>query len=479
MVYNPLVIAGVAALAVTLALLVAIRSRFIRARLQFSLWLLLAFLVLEAAVSQSLGDVPLLSALARLVFVLALISLAVATLANSWREDRPSDRFPAIVQDFAVIGFFLVISTVLMKEQLLTTSAVGAVVVGFALQDTLGNLFSGLAIQIEKPFRVGHWVAVGDREGQVQEITWRATKLRTKAGQFLIVPNGVISKEAILNYSEPTLPTRLEVEVGASYASPPNIVKAAIREALSNAPLTLKAPSPSILLFDFGDSSIVYKIQFWVGDYSVDQQARDQVRSNIWYSFRRHNIEIPYPMQIQFEREETPLRTDTDIANAAEQLGAIELFSTLPAEARLALARGAGEHLFCAGESIVRQDDPGSSMFIVLNGRVTVVLEPSGQHVAYIEAGGLFGEMSMLTGDPRTATVRAIDDVRVLELGSDQFRELALAHPGLVEHISTVVARRRVGLDEARAAASAVSHAAAVPANLLGRIRRFLRLPGN
>ena len=126
------------------------------------------------------------------------------------------------------------VSTLLMKEQLLTTSAVGAVVVGFALQDTLGNLFSGLAIQIEKPFRVGHWVAVGDREGQVQEITWRATKLRTKAGQFLIVPNGVISKEPILNYSEPTIPTRLRSRSRRQLFTPPNEVKAALREALSN-----------------------------------------------------------------------------------------------------------------------------------------------------------------------------------------------------------------------------------------------------
>ena len=144
--------------------------------------------------------------------MLAIVNAAVALIANPWRLDRPSDRFPAIVQDVTVIVLFVVIGTVLLREQLLTTSAVGAVVVGFALQDTLGNFFAGLAIQIEKPFRVGQWVQFGDREGQVQEITWRATKLRTKAGQFLIVPNSVISKEPVLNYSEPTVPTRIDVE---------------------------------------------------------------------------------------------------------------------------------------------------------------------------------------------------------------------------------------------------------------------------
>ena len=283
------------ALAITLALIAAIPSRFVRGRLRFSLWLLLAFFLLQIAVTQSIGDVVLLAALSRLLFVLALIGIVIAVAVNPLREHRPSDRFPGIVQDVTTIGLFLVVATVLMKEQLLTTSAVGAVVVGFALQDTLGNLFSGLAIQIEKPFRVGHWVAVGGREGQVQEITWRATKLRTIAGQFLIVPNGVISKEAILNYSEPTLPTRLEIDIGASYDAPPNAVKSAIREALSNAPLVMSSPAPEILIHDFGASAVVYRVMFWIADYAVHLEARDQVRSNLWYTLRRHAIEIPYP----------------------------------------------------------------------------------------------------------------------------------------------------------------------------------------
>ena len=114
--------------------------------------------------------------------MLALVNATVALVANPWRGGRAPERFPAIVQDFTVVVMFGIIGTVLLREQLLTTTAVGAVVLGFALQDTLGNLFAGLAIQVEKPFRVGHWIQIGDREGQVQEITWRATKLRTKFG---------------------------------------------------------------------------------------------------------------------------------------------------------------------------------------------------------------------------------------------------------------------------------------------------------
>lgn len=418
-----------------------------------------------------------MSAIARLVLVLAIVNATVALLVNPWKGDRPSDRFPAIVQDFAVLVIFAVIGTLLLREQLLTTSAVGAVVVGFALQDTLGNLFAGLAIQIEKPFRVGHWIRVADRDGQVQQITWRATKLRTQDGEFLVVPNSIVSKDPVLNYSEPTVENIVDVEVGSTYSTPPNDVKAAIMQAIRNSPLALQAPSPKVLIKSFGDSSINYIAYFWIRDYGLERESRDQVRSGIWYEFRRRNIEIPFPIAVEIGREDAPSfpHTDTDITAAAAQLGGVDLLAPLDDAARRALASQA-PLLFAAGEPIVTQGAAGDSMFVVLKGRVRVVLEPSGQEVATIPAGGVFGEMSMLTGEPRTATVKAIDDATVLEISAAEFRELALANPSLLDHVSTIVSARRTGLDEARASAAA----SAVPEakqSLLARMRRFLTLP--
>jgi CRP-like cAMP-binding protein len=421
------------------------------------------------------GDAAVLSALARLALVLAIVNAVVALLVNPWKDDRPSDRFPAIVQDVAVLGLFAVIATVLLRETLLTTSAVGAVVVGFALQDTLGNLFAGLAIQIEKPFRVGQWIQVSGREGQVQEITWRATKLRTKDGEFLVVPNSIVSKEPVLNYSEPTVANSVNVEVGASYLTAPNDVKAAILEAIANAPLAIRAPEPKVLVQSFGDSAINYTAYFWVNDYGAEREARDQVRTNIWYEFRRRNIEIPWPIQIQYERTEEPVWNDRHVSAAAAHLEHIDLFSTLDASARQQLAAAPHHHLFAAGESIVRQGAAGDSMFVVLKGNVRVLLEPSGQEVAIIPAGGFFGEMSMLTGEPRTATVRAINDATLLEISAAEFRQLAVANPSLLDHVSTVVGMRRTGLEEARALAAVVT-APEAKQTFLARMRKFLTL---
>src|SRR6185436_19194854 len=147
---------------------------------------------------------------------------------NPWFREGLREGLPDILQDTIVLALFTLVATLKFHDRLSLTSAVGAAVVGFALQDTLGNAISGLAIQIDRPFRVGHWITVGAFEGLVAEITWRATKLRTKSGNLVIVPNNIVAKEAINNYSVPEVPTRLSFEIGASYDTPPNATKEAL-----------------------------------------------------------------------------------------------------------------------------------------------------------------------------------------------------------------------------------------------------------
>ena len=299
---------------------------------------------------------------------------------------------------------------------------------------------------------------MGDREGQVQEITWRATKLRTKAGQFLIVPNGMISKEAILNYSEPTIPTRLEVEVGASYRRRPTRSRRRLREALGNcaagadgataghAAARLRARRRSPIACSSGSATTrstrrrAIRCAATSGTRSGAATSRSRIRSRLQYS----REEAAAALGRRRDGGGVAAGRDRSVRDRCPPIAASRCRAT------------AHEHIFAAGEAIVRQDEAGSSMFVVLSGRVRVVLEPSGQEVAVIEPGGFFGEMSMLTGDPRTATVRAIDDVRALEIPAERFRDArASSSPDLVEHISTVVAARRAELDDARAAAAA------------------------
>jgi small-conductance mechanosensitive channel/CRP-like cAMP-binding protein len=473
---------GVAALVATLLVWGLTVNRLVKRKLQLSIFLLAGYIAVHLLflVRPELGggSTDLTSPtrpFERLALTAALVNLLVISLINPLGADRVRDRFPAIVQDAIVIGMLLIVATFAFQEQLLTTSAVGAVVVGFALQDTLGNAFAGLAIQSERPFKVGHWIKVGDFEGRVTEITWRATKLRTKAGNFVIVPNNIVAKEAITNYSEPAAPTQLDLEVGVSYSSSPFVVKRAMLDAMAQVPHVLRTPPPDVLLVGFDASSMNYRARFWVDDYEHDQVVKDHVRVAIHYAFARRGIEIPYPVQVEYSRDWPSPDPAAEQGNRERVLSNVDLFSTLSEAQRADLASATVAHTFGDGEAIVRQGEPGHSMYVLCSGRVAVVLEPGRQEVGVIEQGGYFGEMSLLTGEPRTATVVARGEAVVLELDAALFRRLGEQSPLALEQVGLAAMTRREQLERARTAARGADIADA-PATFLARMKRFLRL---
>ena len=263
---------SVAALAVTLGFRSLTVNRLVKRKLRLSLVLLVAALgvglirLLDPYLSADVAAE--LRAIQNLARAAALINLSVLVAINPLRQDRVPDRFPAILQDFIVIGLVLVAST-FFSDRLLTTSAVSAVVLGFALQDTLGNAFAGLAIQSEKPFHVGHWIRVGEFEGRVEEVTWRATKLRTKAGNFVVLPNNLVSKEAITNYStaiqiKPNFPGAL-VNLGAALAA-----QGRLDEAIQSYRQALQVNS---------DSEGALNNLAWILATAPDNQLRDGIEA--------------------------------------------------------------------------------------------------------------------------------------------------------------------------------------------------------
>jgi small-conductance mechanosensitive channel/CRP-like cAMP-binding protein len=467
---------GLALFVPTLALRMSSVNRHVRGRLTLSAVAFAAYSLIAAALTffrLSAGLRAGLEPFLPLLVAFGIITAAVALIVNPWRLDRLPERFPNIVQDTMVIGLFALVATVILQDRIFATTAVGAVVIGFALQDTLGNLFAGLAIQIEKPFRVGHWVRVAEVDGLVSEITWRATKVRTKAGNFVIVPNSTLSKDAITNYSEPTLETRIEVEVGASYDAAPNYVKATILDALKHEPLILATRPPEVLMLDFGASAIIYKIRVWSTDFSADERVRDRIRSSVYYAFRRKGIPIPYPMQVQLTGDSAPAAA-LDPSTVEPLLRRVEIFAALDDAVLAELARSTRTDLFASGEVIVGQGETGGSMFVIVRGAVVVSIDPGGQEVARLEEGAFFGEMSLLTGAPRAATVRASADSDLLEITLDAFRTFILANPGAVETISLAVAKRAAEL--ARLRSDSAASVAEAPATFVDRVRRFLGL---
>jgi len=472
------VIVGLAFLLTSLGFRRATINRHIRGRLLLSASLFAAYTLVAGGLywlSLPEDTRQTLQAINPLLLAFAVINFGVTLSVNPWRLDRVPERFPNIVQDTLVIALFALVATLILRDRVMATTAVGAVVIGLALQDTLGNLFAGLAIQVEKPFRVGDWVTIGGQDGMVSEITWRATKMRTKAGNFVVVPNSVLAKDTITNYCEPTRSLRLQIEVGASYDVPPNVVKAVIREALENAPAILHDRVPEVLLAEFGDSSVVYRVRFWVSDFEADERAKDLVRSLVYYAFKRHNITIPYPIQVEMSAEEGDLApVKTGVGSGA--LSSVALFSTLTEAERTEMLAIARPLLYSTGEAIVRQGQAGRSLFVVLRGEASVTLAGTEGEVARLKTGDVFGEMSLLTGEQRNATVTAITDCDLLEIDADGFRRLVLTNPSVLERVATVTATRKDELDRHRDTHATAAVTADTPHSLLMRVRQFLRL---
>jgi small-conductance mechanosensitive channel/CRP-like cAMP-binding protein len=471
------VIAAGVALIATLALATLSVNRLVRRKLRPAMLLFGGYLLAHAALAFRPDLLPGeddFRSYERLAFAAGTITLLVVSLVNPLRVDRTPDRFPSIVQDAINIGLLLLVATFALGDKFLATSAVSAVVIGFALQDTLGNAFAGLAIQSEKPFRVGHWVTIGEHEGRVTEVTWRATKLRTKSGNFVVLPNSEVGKTAITNFSEPVAPTRLFVDVGITYDAAPNRVKGVLKDAIRDCSLILRSPEPQVLVMSFDDSAIRYRIQYWIADYEKDELAWDQVRTSVYYALRRTGIEIPYPIAVEIGREDRPPDVDALARDREAVLERLDLFAPLTPDQRRQVAASTTLATFGDAEVIVRESDAGDSMFVVVSGAAAILVNGGTTQVAVTEAGGYFGEMSLLTGEPRSATVRAVGDTTVLEIPAAVFRGLAQSSPHAVEQVGVAAATRRLELDRVRAATAAAAAVADVPGTLLAKMRRFL-----
>jgi small-conductance mechanosensitive channel/CRP-like cAMP-binding protein len=467
-------IAGIALLLAALIARTTTINRYVRSRLLISALLFGVYAVAAALVASGrlpAGVAAQIQSTSPLLLAFGLANAIVILVINPWRIDRIPERFPNIVQDTIVIALFAVAAMLFLPDKVVATTAVGAVVIGFALQDTLGNLFAGLAIQIEKPFRVGHWVTIGGKDGLVSEITWRATKIRTKAGNFVVVPNSVLSRDTITNYSEPTRATRLEVQVGVGYEVPPNDVKSVILNALEGEPLIMRDNPPEVLLIDFADSWMTYRIRVWTTDFATDERVRDHVRSRVYYAFQRAGIAFPYPAQVQLESRHQIGAAGADQASA---LDGVEILASLTPAQRGQLAAMSRRLLHGAGEVIAREGEPGASMFVVREGEAVVTVAGADGEVARLHNGNFFGEMSLLTGDRRSATVTAVTDCELLEIGVDAFRRVVLADAASVDRVASAAADRREELERHRVARAATASEPETPQTFLERARRFL-----
>jgi small-conductance mechanosensitive channel len=366
---------------------------------------------------------------------------------------RPISR---IIRDIIQGSFYVLAVLVLLRAvgvelgSLLTTSAILTAVIGFSLQETVGNLVAGLAVQAERPFEVGDWVQFGETNpivGQVVEINWRATKLRTKDLVEVAVPNGIIAKLTIQNFRRPSPVMRRQITFQGPYEVAPNIVRTTVIQALRSCPNVLEEPTPTLWTQGFGESGIDYSLVFFLRNFEKSSQIESDVRDRIWYALQRASVGMPYPIrEVRLVKEADGHDSGVDAREGSRMLQGAELFRELPTAVVSQLAECGRCMLYGKGETIVFEGEQCDELFVIASGEVAVVrgAEDSADEVvlAKLGSGELFGELGMLSGT-RAATVRAEQDTRVMRIGYDDLKRVVESFPGLEETLTQRLAERR------------------------------------
>jgi len=372
-------------------------------------------------------------------------------------------------------------------ESLFATSAVVTAVLAFAMQDTLGNVLGGVLLQLDRSIRVGDWVQIAEVGGRVVEIRWRHTAVETRAGETVIFPNGWLIKNrftVVGSRSAPGPVWRRTIHMNVDLSAAPNEVCRVLEESVRNAaiPNVAASPAATAVMMDVGARYGSYNLRYWLTDPAADDPTDSTVRAHAIAALQRAGMKLGAPFQEQLDirddAEHRALELQDEMRNRTEALARVDLFAPLSETERASLAGHLVYAPFVAGDVMTRQGAVAHWLYLVVAGEADVWLDtPAGRRdrIATISSGGVFGEMGMMTGAPRSATVIARSDVICYRLDKAGFADIINARPDVADGISKVLSRRHdelVGLLAAgKSAPPAVPHD-----DMIARIRSFFGL---
>ena len=370
-------------------------------------------------------------------------------------EKKRQTRIPHFLREVVGGIIFLIVLLLVLSygyhaeaqlKGLLAGSGLVAIIVGFAGQNLFAGIIGGISIQINRPYKVGDWLQVGERFAEVKEINWRSTRLCTNDDIYLDIPNNEMVSHQIVNLHYPTEIHAIRIRVGVEYKNPPNRVKDALARAAQSAKNVVPDPPVKVFLVEFADYAVIYEIKFYMGNHSRINETNDSVRTNVWYELKRQGITIPFPIRtLQVERKPA-VSMQEEYQEARAVLRSEPLFECLSDEQIESLVQQSHVSHFGRGERVIREGAEGDSMFVLLRGAAEVSISKNGASipVATLKAPDCFGEMSLLTGEHRTATVRAQTDCQVMEIGKPVMAELLRASPDCLERLSELLAKRKM-----------------------------------
>jgi CRP-like cAMP-binding protein/small-conductance mechanosensitive channel len=376
---------------------------------------------------------------------------------------------PRITEDIFVIIAYIAWGMVRLRYagldlgSIVATSAMITAVVAFAMQDTLGNILGGLALQLDNSIQIGDWIKVDDLVGRVVDIRWRSTLVETRNWETVVYPNSQLMKNKFVVLGRRTnQPVQLRrwVWFNVSMEIPPPRVIGLVEEAIQHTEIAnvAKSPLPNCVLMDMDEKGYArYALRYWLTDLAPDDPTDAAMRWHVMTALQREGIKLAIEerdihLTKENEKHEETMR-QREVMQRIKTLGKVELFSQLSEGELKTLAERLRYMQFAKGTVIAKQGTPGQHwLFIIINGEVEVYLggaDSEKRSLNVLSKGSFFGEMSLMTGAPRVASVIAKTDLACYRLDKDAFEEIIKARPSIAEEVTHVLVERRAQLDSA------------------------------
>ncbi|MFB2971010.1 mechanosensitive ion channel domain-containing protein [Aerosakkonema sp. BLCC-F183] len=391
---------------------------------------------------------------AAMVTCLSLINavLTAKPKTNQWQIYVPGLFYQVarMVVILVIIAYILAAVWEVDLSKVAEALGIGSLVIALALQDTLSNLVSGFLLLFESPFKLGDWIRVGELEGEVIELNWRAVRLKTRERDVVIIPNGVLGGETIYNY---TLldPVHVEtIEISFPHSTPPNLVKRVLNDVALTTKGVLTNPAPEVLTKSYGEYTISYDVRIYIRKFTDLYQIRNDFVTRIYYAAKRYKLGIALPVAIEFDKlDVSHLQKSYSSKEIAEFLRTLPYFFSINPEEIDKLAQTSTWEEYGLGEEVILEGQKVDGLYIIREGRVKVAvndIEDREHVIAKLSKGEIFGDTAIMPGETSPVSVAATDDLTVIIISRDSAMQLIDRYPKFALEINQFIEERKKAL---------------------------------
>lgn len=346
----------------------------------------------------------------------------------------------------------------------LVTSTVVSAIIALSLQNFLTNFFAGIILQMESPYSVDDWVEVGGQEARIVRQNWRTLTVLTRDKHYIVFPNSSVAQTQLINFSRPTSLQRLGISIHIASIHPPGEVEEVLRQAIRGVEGVLSSPSPTAYMIAYNHDFAQYDIKYWLNDYQRKVAIKSQISKRLWYALERAGMRTNFSQDVTLKmqsEDEEKQKQSAQLEQIMLVLRSLTFLKQLKDRELQRLAKGALLQRYTTGEALIQQGEAGNVLFIMKSGCVGVYLSkasPEGRgnernlRIDERTEGEFFGEMSLLTGEVRSASIIAESETEVVTIAQEAFVEVLSSTPSILEQLLDALETRRSNIQTQRAA---------------------------